>query len=47
MLLRLEGANSEEKVKVLREILEKYSDRILGRFCVYKDGKLRIRRDDG
>jgi len=44
LLLRLENANSDEKVGIVKYILEKYSDKILDRFCVFKDGKLRIRR---
>lgn len=43
LLLRLEDANSDEKIKVVKSILEKYSERIFNNFCVYKDGKLRIK----
>jgi predicted nuclease of predicted toxin-antitoxin system len=43
LLLRLEDANSEEKIKVIETILKKYSDKIYNNFCVYKDGKLRIK----
>ena len=43
LLLRLEDANSDEKIKVVKAILEKYSERICNNFCVYKDGKLRIK----
>ena len=44
LLLRLEDAKSDEKVKVLEKILEKYPDKLTARFCVFKDGKLRSRR---
>ncbi len=44
MLLRLEDAKADEKVKVIRGILRDHSDKILNCFCVYKDGKLRVRR---
>lgn len=42
LLLRLEAANSTEKVQVLKTILENYYDKLNHHFCVYKDGKLRI-----
>jgi predicted nuclease of predicted toxin-antitoxin system len=44
LLLRLEGARSDEKVKIIEEILEKYLDKLLNNFCVFKDGQLRIRK---
>ena len=44
LLLRLEEAAFEEKVKVIENILEKYSNNLLNKFCVFKDGKLRIRK---
>src|SRR5207248_1354600 len=43
LLLRLEDANSDEKIKVVEAILGKYSNKIYNNFCVYKDGKLRIK----
>ena len=43
LLLRLEEATSDEKVIIVERILEKYSDKLLNKFCVFKDGKLRIR----
>jgi predicted nuclease of predicted toxin-antitoxin system len=43
LLLRLEDANADEKIKDIETILKKYSDKIHNNFCVYKDGKLRIR----
>jgi predicted nuclease of predicted toxin-antitoxin system len=44
LLLRLESANSEEKVEIVSNIVEKYSDKLINCFSVYKDGKLRIRK---
>jgi len=44
LLLRLEDAKSEEKVRVIKNILKDYSDKILNKFCVYQEGKLRIRK---
>jgi predicted nuclease of predicted toxin-antitoxin system len=43
LLLRLEDADSDEKIKVIEAILGKYSEKICNNFCVYKDGKLRIK----
>jgi predicted nuclease of predicted toxin-antitoxin system len=44
LLLRLEEAKADEKILVLEKILEKYADNLLNKFCVFKDGKLRIRK---
>jgi predicted nuclease of predicted toxin-antitoxin system len=44
LLLRLEDAKSNEKVKIVENILEKYSEKLLNKFCVFKDEKLRIRK---
>ncbi|MBI2469622.1 MAG: DUF5615 family PIN-like protein [Planctomycetes bacterium] len=44
LLLRLEDAKADEKIKVLERILEKYPDKLSDRFCVFKDGKLRSRK---
>ncbi|MFO0795028.1 MAG: DUF5615 family PIN-like protein [Candidatus Brocadiaceae bacterium] len=44
LLLRLEDAKSDEKVKVVENILVKYAGKLLNKFCVYKDGRLRIRK---
>lgn len=43
LLLRLEDATGDEKVLVMQEILEKYADAISGKFCVFQNGRLRIR----
>jgi len=44
LLLRLEEARSDEKVKIIDRILERYSDKLSDNFCVFKDGKLRVRK---
>lgn len=44
LLLRLEDATGEEKVKVVEEILAGYAEEIADCFCVYQFGRLRIRR---
>lgn len=44
LLLRLEDASVDEKVKVIQGILRDHSEKITNCFCVYKDGKLRVRR---
>ncbi|MBI3599491.1 MAG: DUF5615 family PIN-like protein [Nitrospinae bacterium] len=44
LLLRLESARSDEKVEIVKKILEKYSDKLIYNFCVFKDGQLRIRK---
>ncbi len=43
LLLRLDGYSSQEKVNVIKRILEEHQDKIVGKFCVYKDNNLRIR----
>ena len=43
LLLRLEEGNTDEKIKAVETILGKYADKIYKNFCVYKDGKLRIK----
>lgn len=43
LLLRLEDATGEEKVSVLRWILDNFTDQIEKRFCVFQNGRLRIR----
>ncbi|HHX87030.1 MAG TPA: DUF5615 family PIN-like protein [Firmicutes bacterium] len=43
LLLRVENCNSEEKLSIVERILRKYRDSIHGKFCVYKDNKLRIK----
>lgn len=44
LILRLEDANGEQKVEVVKKILHEYADKIENRFCVFQDGRLRIRK---
>ncbi len=44
LLLRLEAATGDEKVEVVKAITKNYAGEITGRFAVYQNGKLRIRR---
>ena len=44
LLLRLAEASSAEKVAVVREIMLRYSRKLPGRFAVYQNGRLRIRK---
>jgi len=43
LLLRLPGATRNEKVHVVRWILEHYAGDLPGHFCVFDAGRLRIR----
>ena len=43
LLLRLDDAKADEKVRIVENILRRYSDRLLNKFCVYQHGRLRIR----
>lgn len=43
LLLRLDEATSEEKLAVVKEILDKHLDDISGHFCVYHNQVLRVR----
>ncbi len=43
LLLRLEGANSAQRVYVVNMIFTNLGDQLPGRFSVYQDGRLRIR----
>lgn len=36
LILRLEDANANEKVKILEEILTKHQDKLSGNFCVFQ-----------
>lgn len=44
LLLRLDSSNSEEKVKIIKEILTKYEDSLQNNFCVYQNSRLRIKK---
>ncbi len=44
LLLRLEDERAEEKIRVVETILNNYSSEIFGKFSVFKNNKLRIRK---
>lgn len=44
LLLRLESENSVEKVRIVKSILENYSKELDNNFCVFQNGRLRIRK---
>jgi hypothetical protein len=37
------GANRDTKVQVVQEIVNRYGDQLASHFCVYRQGRLRIR----
>lgn len=43
LLLRLEGARTPEKIAVINEIFSQYEWALPHHFCVYQDGRLRVR----
>jgi predicted nuclease of predicted toxin-antitoxin system len=43
LLLRLDNANSSEKLFVVENILKYYSEKISNKFCVFQNGRLRIK----
>ena len=43
LLLRLEDATGDEKVTEMKFIIENFRDILEGKFCVYKNGRLRVR----
>lgn len=43
LLLRMPGANRSEKIQLVQEIVNRFGDQLPGRFCVYRQGRLRIR----
>jgi predicted nuclease of predicted toxin-antitoxin system len=43
LLLRLEDATGDEKVLVMQFIIDNFKEQIEGKFCVFKNGRLRIR----
>ena len=44
LLLRLEDADGIEKTKIVANILKEYSFQLSNAFCVYQNGKFRIRK---
>jgi len=43
LILRLEDANGDQKLLVIKKILENYADKMGEKFCVFQDGRLRIK----
>ncbi len=43
LLLRLEDATGDEKVEVMKFIIENFINLMESKFCVFKNGRLRIR----
>ena len=43
LILRLEDADEDEKVKIVSQIMNSYVNEIYTKFCVYQNGKLRIK----
>ncbi len=43
LLLRLEGATGDEKVRIVRKIIGGFFQKLPGRFSVYQNGRVRIR----
>ena len=44
LLLRLEAATGDQKVKVVERIIGNFKKEINNRFCVFQEGRLRIKR---
>jgi predicted nuclease of predicted toxin-antitoxin system len=44
LVLRMEDANGDVKMNVVKNILQQHADKLAGNFCAYKDGTLRISR---
>ena len=43
LLLRLEDATGDEKVEIMQFIMDNFSSQIENKFCVFKNGRLRVR----
>ncbi|MEK7828990.1 MAG: DUF5615 family PIN-like protein [Deltaproteobacteria bacterium] len=43
LILRLENANGDQKVKSVKKILSEYSDKLYGKFCVFQGERLRVK----
>ena len=44
LLLRLEAATGDQKVKIVERIIRSFEKEIKDRFCVYQDDRLRIKK---
>lgn len=43
LILRLEDAKREEKIEVISRIMSNFSGNMKNKFCVFQNGKLRVR----
>jgi predicted nuclease of predicted toxin-antitoxin system len=43
LILRLENATGKGKVEIVKNIIFEYSDKLKDNFCVFQNGKLRLR----
>jgi predicted nuclease of predicted toxin-antitoxin system len=43
LLLRMPGASRDEKVRIVQDIIDRYGEQTPEHFCVYREGKLRVR----
>ena len=43
LILRLEDANGDQKVEIVKKILNEFGDKIQNKFCVFQYGRLRIK----
>lgn len=43
LLLRLEDATGSEKAAIMKFLVEKFEAKMAGNFCVFQNGRLRIR----
>jgi hypothetical protein len=43
LILRLEDAKGQDKVDIVKRIITDFSEKIENKFCVFQDGRLRIR----
>lgn len=43
LILRLEDAKGDQKVEIVKKILSDYINKIQNKFCVFQDGRLRIK----
>ncbi len=44
LILRLENATGDQKAEIVKKIINEFLDQIADNFCVYQDGRLRIKK---
>ena len=44
LLLRLEDADAEKKVRIIEKILAEFQNKLLNNFCVFQHERLRVRK---